>query len=456
MADSLSLDELSARTGVAPDELRAWQAAGLLGASEGEHFAFEAAGRAKIVALLLRRGLDLEAVVRAEARQSFLAHEAGSTFGDKFAAALTVEEAAGQIGVDAMLLERIVSAGNLGYEGGWLDRDDIDALRGMKAVLDAGFPEEALLQVTRVFADTMARAAEGAQRAFHIYVHERMRTAGMSPTETAAAAASVAETASGIAEPTVIYFFRKANARAMLEDTVVHAAELAGLTDVPVVPGEVERAVMFVDLSSFTPLTEAMGDHVAADVLDRFSLLVRDTVQRHDGRIVKQNGDAFMLVFPAAADAVAAALEVEERTVQEPQFPAARSGVHWGKVIFREGDYVGASVNVAARVQAEAQRHQVLVTAAARSEAKRLGDADFVRLGARRLRGVSEEMELFEARRAGAGQALKTIDPVCGMELGAEEVAARLTVDGAERSFCSDGCLRLFVAAPERYAAATK
>ena len=43
------------------------------------------------------------------------------------------------------------------------------------------------------------------------------------------------------------------------------------------------------------------------------------------------------------------------------------------------------------------------------------------------------------------------VDPVCGMEMGAGEAAARLTLDGREQSFCSDECLRLYVASPERY-----
>ena len=450
-ADGLSLDELSARTGVASDDLRRWQAAGLLGASEGDGFAFEAAGRAKIIALLLRRGFDLDAVARAEAEQPFLAYYAGRIFGDGFATASTIEEVADRVGLDPALLARIVQAGNLGYEGGWLDAEDIQALRGMKGVIEAGLPEEAILQTIRVLADTMARAAEGTQRAFHIYVHERMRAAGMSATEATAAAGNVSQTTSAIAEPSVLYFYRKANARALLEDMVLHAAEQAGLTDVPSVPGEIARAIVFTDLSSFTPLTEAMGDATAAEVLERFSPLVRDAAQRHDGRVVKQIGDGFMIVFPGAAGAIAAALDIEQGAAAEPQFPAPRSGIHWGTVLYREGDYVGANVNVASRVQAEAQRHQILVTAAVRGEAKRLAGVEFVRLGARRLRGVSEEMELYEAHRAGAAAAAKTIDPVCGMELGPDEVAARLTVDGVERTFCSDGCLRQFVAAPERY-----
>jgi class 3 adenylate cyclase len=240
------------------------------------------------------------------------------------------------------------------------------------------------------------------------------------------------------------------------EDAVIHLAEEAGLAEKEEVPGQLQRAITFVDLASFTPLAEAMGDVKAAEVLDRFSTLVREAARRWDGRVVKQIGDAFLLVYPEPRSAVACALEIEARTEGEPQFPAARSGVHWGSVLYREGDYVGSNVNIAARVAAEAGRHQVLVTSAVRKEAKGLAEVEFVRLGKRRLKGLADDLELFEARPSGADARERVVDPVCGMELGAGEAAATLTLEGpstgsGERAFCSDECLRRFVAAPEKY-----
>jgi YHS domain-containing protein len=106
---------------------------------------------------------------------------------------------------------------------------------------------------------------------------------------------------------------------------------------------------------------------------------------------------------------------------------------------------------VASRLAAEAQRHQVLVTAAVRNEAKELSEVEFVRVGKRRLKGMAEEVEMFEAQASGAGGSEKVVDPVCGMELGPGEAAASLTLDGRERAFCSDECLRRFVTSPEKY-----
>jgi len=146
------------------------------------------------------------------------------------------------------------------------------------------------------------------------------------------------------------------------------------------------------------------------------------------------------------------AIEIERRSAEEPQFPAVWTGIQSGQVLYREGDYVGTSVNVAARLAEEAERHQVLLTAGVRREAGSFPDVEFLPLGKRRLRGLAEDFELFAAvQRSTAGRSPGLLDPVCGMELDSGEVAARLSFGGQERVFCSQECLQRFVTSPERY-----
>jgi len=92
-----------------------------------------------------------------------------------------------------------------------------------------------------------------------------------------------------------------------------------------------------------------------------------------------------------------------------------------------------------------------LVTAAVRKEAAGLSGVELTPCGKRKLKGVAEEVELFEVRSATAPVSGRVVDPVCGMELGPSEIAARLVLEGHERAFCSEECLRRYVAAPERY-----
>lgn len=225
----------------------------------------------------------------------------------------------------------------------------------------------------------------------------------------------------------------------------------AAFAPAPEEPNEETAAVLFVDLASFTPLAEAMGDLAATEVLDRFARLVREAAARRQGRVVKQIGDAFLLVFSEASAALACAVEIEQRGAAEPQFTAVRSGLHWGPALRRNGDYLGTTVNIAARLAAEARRHQLLVAADVRRAAGSLPDVEFVSLGTRRLKGLARHVELFEARARVATNRERAIDPVCGMELARNEIAAKLWMDG-ERVFCSEECLRRFVVSPERYA----
>ena len=253
-------------------------------------------------------------------------------------------------------------------------------------------------------------------------------------------------------EPMVVYFHRKGWVRALREDVVMHVRERMGLRDGVELPGQVHMTIAFVDLAGFTSLADAMGDHMAAQVIERFSRIVRESAGRWEGRVVKQIGDAFMLVFHEPRSAVACTMAIEQQTAAEPQFPAIRTGIHSGQVLYREVDYLGSNVNVAARLAAEATRHQILVTAAVRTEASGLPDVQFLPLGMRRLRGLGHDVEVFEVLAAMEAPApARLIDPVCGMELGEGEEAARLSLEGEERAFCSQQCLQRFVATPERY-----
>jgi YHS domain-containing protein len=101
----------------------------------------------------------------------------------------------------------------------------------------------------------------------------------------------------------------------------------------------------------------------------------------------------------------------------------------------------------------DAQRHQTLISGDLWRRVKDMEGIEFVRLGKRRLKGLSAELDVFEARWSEPGKVDKVADPVCGMELGASEVAARLSFDGQDHAFCSDDCLRKFVASPGSYAA---
>ena len=204
----------------------------------------------------------------------------------------------------------------------------------------------------------MFRVAEITNRSAHFYMHQPMRDAGVPTLEIMERLQRTGDKLDPLVEPALLYFHHKGTQRAEWDDMLMHLEEEAGLAEKPDAPGQVRRAVMFVDLVSFTPLAEAMGDVRAAEILDRFGAMTRRAVQRCHGRIVKQIGDAFMIVFSECYSAVSCGLELEEKASAEPSSRRCESGLHWGPVLYREGDYIGSNVNVASRLTEEAQRHQ--------------------------------------------------------------------------------------------------
>jgi class 3 adenylate cyclase/DNA-binding transcriptional MerR regulator len=449
-AGELTIDQLAEATATEPDTLRHWQALGLL-TGTADRFERMDVERARLVMFAERRGITAEAIATAAKLQ-------GDMLGDRLAMLVgqglprtgrSLDDAAQAAGLAPEIVERLWSASGLGDQHEAYD-EDIEALAGLRMALDAGLPETALTQIVRVFADATGRIAEAESRLFHYYVHERHRAQGLTGPELTAATDAIGVPLVGLIEPTLLYFHRKAWERAQREDLLLHLTE--DTTAPRDIPGEIDATILFVDLSGFTPLTEAMGDPAAASLVERFSALVRTAASRHSGTVVKQIGDEFMLVFTDPAAAVSCGLAIEAAVSAEAQFPAVRQGAHTGRVLYREGDYIGATVNVAARVAAEAHRHQLLITSALRTQASTLDDVTFTPAGTRALKGIIDALELFNVQPIG-NRSGRVVDPVCLMELDPTHTPNQLTWQGTRLYYCSEECLSRFVATPDRYPA---
>lgn len=454
MTERISLEELARRTSEPEERLEKWRAQGVIGIDGERDFRPQDVGRAMLVHDLRHYGMTTEAIGKAAADKDSVFCHYLDEMGQRYAnPSYSVPEVAEKYGIDLDQTRRLLEAGGVHEPGDMLDDEDIGFLSSCKVALDAGMPEDALLQILRVYSDNMARIAEVGARVGHFYMHQPLMMEGHSGVKSMEMLEGAFKRIEPLVLPAILYFHHKGIERAQWEDMLMHLEEEAGLADKPEVPGQIRQAIMFVDLASFTPLAEAMGDVRASQILQRFSSMVRSVARGAHGRIVKQIGDAFMLMFSEPHQAVMCSVALERYCAQEPQFPAVRSGIHWGPVLYREGDYFGSNVNVASRLAEDAQRHQTLISGDLWRRVKDMEGVEFVRLGKRRLKGLSAEMDVFEARWSEPGQIEKIPDPVCGMELGQSEVAASLTFDGRNHVFCSDDCLRKFVASPGSYAA---
>jgi adenylate cyclase len=114
--------------------------------------------------------------------------------------------------------------------------------------------------------------------------------------------------------------------------------------------------------------------------------------------VVKQIGDAVMLVSPDANELVASALALVDASDGE-ELPAIRAGIAVGPAVNRWGDWYGSTVNVASRLTTRARPASVLTTEAVRAAASDGYEWSFA--GDKRLKGLSTALPTYRVRRTG-------------------------------------------------------
>lgn len=187
--------------------------------------------------------------------------------------------------------------------------------------------------------------------------------------------------------------------QARLNERIVAVVERT-LIEAGRVPARPERpaAVAFVDLSGFTTHTVEAGDEAALSAADRLREIAERRVGPVGGRVVKVLGDGVLLLFPDPASAVSATLAIVGDCGSDGTLPA-HAAIAAGRVIRREGDVFGATVNLAARLLAAAAPGEVVVEEGVVVALPR-GTARFAPRGRVEIRGLPMPVAVWRATPA--------------------------------------------------------
>ena len=382
----VSLPEVAAELGVNPETLRRWVRDGIVPLRDGA-WTPAAVAHARIVVRLRKRGHKLSEL-REASDSGRLAYGYMEDLFPVKPAEVTLREAARRSGLEPALIERIWTT--LGFPASGLEHlteDDLQLLRYMAAVLDAGFPLVAFLQVIRVYGQAIAQIADAEVKLFHLYVHEPLMREGQAGLEIAEAMEGMASQLLPLASP-VMDHLHQAFLQHFVEQDVVGHLEAAIEGDVL---GRLRIAIAFVDLAGYTRLTEEAGDEEAVNLVERFQAAVEITLP-DDARVIKTIGDEVMVVGSDPAALCDWAVGFQQL---QQERPLPRIGLHHGSVLYRDGDYYGREVNLAARVGARAAGGEVLVTRQVVEASGR--HLEFERVGEVKLKGFSGPTELFLA-----------------------------------------------------------
>ena len=194
--------------------------------------------------------------------------------------------------------------------------------------------------------------------------------------------------------------------------------------------------IFFSDIRGFTEHTEEFGDDEASRIVREQGAIVRSRIKAFGGAVVKTQGDGFMVAFPTARGAILCAIVIQ-RAVAAANRNKAGPGIAIGigintrePIRQEDGDYIGGTVNLAARICAAAGPSQILVAESTRYVAGRIelrrsdgGAVEYVDRGFHELKGFPEAKRLFEVtwHPAAFGEPTASDEPPFA---GEEEIAA--------------------------------
>ncbi|MFM9054638.1 MAG: adenylate cyclase regulatory domain-containing protein [Solirubrobacterales bacterium] len=391
--ESITLAEAARRSGVSTDTLRRWANEGIVPLDDGT-WTRAAASQARVVARMRDRGHSLEDLREAAAEGRLAVGLAEDVFADD-SEQMTVAEAAERTGVEEEFVERLLDLlGTPVGENRTLSEEDRKAIARLASVAEAGLPLEAVLQLVRIYAQSVRRIADAEVRLVHLFVHEPMIRDGMSASDISEELSDIAANTAPTAVPLFKYLHQRYLRYFMEQDVVGHMEDEAPSgADI----GEVKIAICFIDLTGFTQFTEEEGDIEALLVIENFTDAVRETLPPR-AEVIKSIGDEVMVVSPDPASLAEWAVGFISFFSDRPK---PRAGVHYAGAVFRDGDYFGSQVNLAHRVVNRALGGEVLVTD---TVAESLADHEEIELepsGEVPLKGVPEPTPLFSVKVRG-------------------------------------------------------
>ncbi len=393
----MTLTEAARRVGVTPDTLRRWARRGLVLQFDGE-WTPSAIGAARVVARMRERGHSLAEIQRAT-EEGRLAFGFLEELFPADQARISIRDAARDTGLDEGLVARLLSGLGISREhASTVSEDELQLLRYVSAVLESGFPLVALLQLVRVYGQSMARIADAEVRLFHLYVHEPLLRAGSDGVETAEQMHALSREVLPLVGPVLDQIHQRYLTHFVEQDVVGHMESDLEMDGTSVDLGRMRVAIAFADLAGYTRMTEEEGEQTAVDAVERFVDAVEVTLP-DEARVIKTIGDEAMIIGSDPASLTDWAVGFQ---TMQTERPLPRIAVHYGVAMYRDGDYYGRDVNIASRMAARSAGGEVLVTRPV-VDAVAAPHLEFERIAEVRLKGFSESTEVFIARQRAEG-----------------------------------------------------
>jgi class 3 adenylate cyclase/pimeloyl-ACP methyl ester carboxylesterase len=201
-------------------------------------------------------------------------------------------------------------------------------------------------------------------------------------------------------------------------------------------------AILAADVAGYSRLMGTNEEGTLAQLKEHRRELGDPKIKEHRGHIIKTTGDGMLVEFASAVDAVRCAVEIQrgmvERNADAPSEDRIefRIGINVGDIIADDGDIFGNGVNVAARLEAIADRGGICISRQVLDQIEDKLELSFRELGRQNLKNISKPIEVYAVEFNERGDRASSILANASLE---QEIRYCSTTDGVRLAYAKVG-----------------
>jgi peptide/nickel transport system substrate-binding protein len=172
------------------------------------------------------------------------------------------------------------------------------------------------------------------------------------------------------------------------------------------------RTFLIADVRGYTLFTQERGDEAAAKLAAKFADIAREVIEGRGGTLLELRGDEALCVFSSAREAIRAAVDLQQRfvdeTLEEPELPLTVGiGLDAGEAVAVQGGYRGGALNLAARLCGQARAGEILASREVTHLARRLEGVRYEDRGPLTFKGMSDSVAVVRVVPEGEDPAVR-------------------------------------------------
>ena len=174
------------------------------------------------------------------------------------------------------------------------------------------------------------------------------------------------------------------------------------MTDSP--PSERRKltAIVAADIAGYSRLMGIDEDHTITTLQFYRTEVFQPLISKHQGRLANTAGDSYLIEFPSATNAVQFALQVQrDISIRNEAVPdnlriVYRLGINLGDVVSDGDDLLGDGVNIAARIEAQAEPGKICLSRSVRDQVRDRLDIELLDLGEIQVKNIARPVRIFQ------------------------------------------------------------